>query len=406
MRIVIVALRRLSANGICTQAVISEFVRRGHEIVWVCNRESESPTPQECVEFYEVEPRWVDAALARHPDDGLARKTVVAVNRMGMLRSVSSWPLVSHSYARRVSEAVNVACVDADVVVGTYTQIDALIAAHEAKLRYPRVRYIAWFLDSFTGGHGPRFLSSEQVEVRGKCWNRELLDNADAVVAMESSRAFHEGHCIDEPWYGKLKFLDLPLFDSGKAKDSDSPCANPELAKTIAYAGSFPAGIRSPKFFLDVISHLPNVPLRIIFAGDSSNTALNDAALHDSRIEVRGRIPHDEALELLRSADFVLSLGNRMSNMTPSKVFEYMALRKPIIATYPIDNEPSFPYLNRYGDVLLLDERGDSIAAAEELRTFLDAFHTPASSADLENMFWNNTPSAFCDFVESLGDTK
>ena len=250
MKIVIVALQRLSANGICAQAVVSELVRRGHEVVWVCNRELESPERQDGVEFLEVEPRWVDAALARHPGDSTAHKAVVTINRIGMLRSVGTWPLVSKSYSRRVTKAVCEACADADVVVGVYTQIDALIAAHEAKARNPRLHYLAWFLDSFAGGYGPRFLSAEQVEEHGKRWDRELLSNADAAVAMESARGFHEAHCTDEPWFGKVRFLDLPLLDlHGAIGCVDDPAA-PESTRTIVYAGSLPKGVRSPGFFL------------------------------------------------------------------------------------------------------------------------------------------------------------
>lgn len=57
MKIVIAALQRLSANGICAQAVVSELVRRGHEVVWVCNHEFESHDRQDGVEFREIDPR-------------------------------------------------------------------------------------------------------------------------------------------------------------------------------------------------------------------------------------------------------------------------------------------------------------------------------------------------------------
>ena len=143
-----------------------------------------------------------------------------------------------------------------------------------------------------------------------------------------------------------------------------------------------------------------------MFVGDASNDELNEAAARDRRIEVVGRMPHDKAVALLRSADFVLTLGNRLDNMTPSKVFELMALRKPIVATCPIENEPSLPYLERYGDALILDERRDPAEAAARLHAFIRASHEPPSAEELEKTFWNNTPSAFCDLIESLGENR
>lgn len=402
MKIVVVALQSLSANGLCAKAVINELTKRGHDVVWVCNREDSDSSDLPSAYYVRIKPRCIDILLARFEGNRLATKIAIAVNRVGMLRALRSWPLISKRYSKRVSRAVAAASLDADVVIGAYTQIDAIIASHEAKKGNPRLRFIAWYLDSFTGGYGPRFLDAEEIEQRGKRWNRQLLENADAVVAMESSRRFHEEHCCDEPWFDKLRFLDLPLLDINETLGLPLN-AEPSKTKIIVYAGTLPEGIRSPEFFINVLSFIPDESIRVLFVGDETNRTLIEARAKDGRIEMRGRVPHKEASRLLASADFLLTLGNRLANMTPSKIFEYMALRKPIIATYPIDSEPSLPYLERYGDALLLDERGDPSAAAAQLVGYLDADHEPISFDELKTRFWNNTPSAFCDLVETIG---
>lgn len=402
MKIVVVALQSLSANGLCAKAVIDELTKRGHDVVWVCNREVSDSSDLPSVYYVRIKPRCIDILLARFEGNRMATKIAIAVNRVGMLRALRSWPLISKRYSKRVSRAVAAASLNADVVIGTYTQIDAIIASHEAKKSNPRLRFIAWYLDSFTGGHGPRFLDAEEIEQRGKRWNRQLLENADAVVAMESSRRFHEEHCCDEPWFDKLRFLDLPLLDINETLGLPLN-AEPSKTKIIVYAGTLPEGIRSPEFFINVLSFIPDESIRVLFVGDETNRTLIEARAKDGRIEMRGRVPHKEASRLLASADFLLTLGNRLANMTPSKIFEYMALRKPIIATYPIDSEPSLPYLERYGDALMLDERGDPSTAAAQLVGYLDADHKPISFDELKTKFWNNTPSAFCDLVETIG---
>lgn len=402
MKIVVVTLQRLSANGICASAVIKELLRRGHKIVWVCNREPTAPTSTENLKFVQVDSRWIDYQLARYGHHPFVKKILITINRLGMLRSLRSWPLVSKRYSRRVSEAVAAASLDADVVIGTYTQIDAIIAAHEAKKNNPRLHFIAWYLDSFTGGHGPRFLDAKDIEWRGKRWNRKLLANADAVVAMESSKTFHEEHCSDELWFSKLQFLDLPLLDLSASSNSRS-VSGIDGMKTIVYAGTLPEGIRSPEFFLKVLRFIPDESLRVLFVGEESNHTLMEASALDERIEIRGRVAHEEVASLLASADYLLTLGNRLANMAPSKIIEYMAFRKPIIATYPINEEPSISYLKRYGDVLMLDERGDPSVAAERLIDYFQADHKPISDEELKNKFWNNTPAAFCDLIEITG---
>lgn len=402
MKIVVAVLQSFSANGLCARAVIDELMRRGHEVTWVCNREIDDSASLPFVDYVRIRPRSIDYLLAHFEGNRLATKIAIAVNRVGMLRALRSWPLISKRYSKRVSRAVADASLDADVVIGAYTQIDAVVAAHEAKKANPGLCFIAWYLDSFTGGHGPRFLDAEEIERRGKLWNRQLLENADAVVAMESSRGFHEEHCRDEPWFGKLRFLDLPLLTINETFDLQ-PIVGSNKTRTIVYAGTLPEGIRSPKFFIDVLSFIPDKSLRVLFVGDETNHILINARARDGRIEVQGRVAHKEVLRLLASADYLLTLGNRLANMTPSKIFEYMAFRKPIIATISIDSEPSLPYLERYGDALMLDERGDPSLAAAQLVGFLDADHEAISFDELKTSFWNNTPSAFCDLVETLG---
>lgn len=196
MKIVVVVLQSLSANGLCAKAVIDELTKRGHDVVWVCNREITDSGDLPSAYYVRIKPRCIDNLLARFEGNRLATKIAIAVNRVGMLRALRSWPLISKRYSKRASRAVAAASFDADVVIGAYTQIDAIIASHEAKKGNPRLRFIAWYLDSFTGGHGPRFLDAEEIEQRGKRWNRQLLENADVVVAMESSRRFHEEHCL------------------------------------------------------------------------------------------------------------------------------------------------------------------------------------------------------------------
>lgn len=402
MKIVVVVLQSLSANGLCAKAVIDELAKRGHDVVWVCNREITDSGDLPSAYYVRIKPRCIDNLLARFEGNRLATKIAIAVNRVGMLRALRSWPLISKRYSKRASRAVAAASFDADVVIGAYTQIDAIIASHEAKKGNPRLRFIAWYLDSFTGGHGPRFLDAEEIEQRGKRWNRQLLENADVVVAMESSRRFHEEHCCDEPWFDKLRFLDLPLLDINETLELRSS-AESSKTKFIVYAGTLPEGIRSPEFFIKVLSFIPDESIRVLFVGDETNHALIEACRKDGRIEMRGRVPHEEVSRIFLSADYLLTLGNRLANMTPSKIFEYMAYRKPIIATYPIDSEPSLPYLERYGDALMLDERGDPSEAAAQLVGYLDADHEPISFDELKTRFFNNTPSAFCDLVETIG---
>lgn len=403
MKVVMIALQRTSANGICAHAIAKELARRGHSVVWVCNEEMEPPSAEQGISYEFVRPRIADAALSRWSGGGDPRRiATVFLNRVKMAATFRSWPLISKRYSRRVTRAALAASQGADVVVGVYTQIDALVAAHAVKSKMPGVRYIAYFLDSFGGGHCPRFLSQEGVRKRAQEWCCRLLGNADGVVAMESSRRFHERYTTGEPYYRMITYLDLPLLDLNRSAGISG--VGGQGVKTIVYAGTLPAEIRSPKYFLDILQIGNLGDIHVVFIGDESNRNLNEAAAHDERIEVLGRMEHERVASYLRDADYLLTLGNAISSMTPSKIFEYMSYQKPIIATYPIEDEPSLPYLTRYGDALLLDERADPEEGARRLREYLSRPHEQIPRDELREKFWSNTPSAFCDLVERIGE--
>lgn len=48
-------------------------------------------------------------------------------------------------------------------------------------------------------------------------------------------------------------------------------------------------------------------------------------------IKILGKVPRDTALELLSSADVLININNSTELMTPSKIIEYIATRRPII---------------------------------------------------------------------------
>lgn len=405
MKVLLIALQRSSANGICAHAVASELVKRGNKVVWICNKEEGEPKVESGIKHIYVKPRLADAALNRwQRSEDLRRKAAVVLNRIKMAITFRSWPLVSKRYSERVKRAALKASADVDVVIGVYTQIDALIAAHAAKKKYPGIRFVAYFLDSFAGGHCPRIFTPDGVRERAQRWCRRLLDNADEIVVMESARCFHERYTASEPYYTRIQYLDLPLLNPER-EDSRIESKRTEK-KTIVYAGTLPAGIRSPDFFLNVMGSEMLKDLNAIFIGDESCSVLNEAAEMDERIQVLGKMEHEEVAKYLESADFLLSLGNKISNMTPSKIFEYMSYRKPIVATYPIDEDSSLDYLKCYGDVLLLDERSSPIEASRRLRSFLDKQHEAISREALESRFRNNTPSAFCEVIDKNGEQK
>ena len=112
-------------------------------------------------------------------------------------------------------------------------------------------------------------------------------------------------------------------------------------------------------------------------------------------------ISHEAAIDLIKSGEVLLNLGNANPNLVPSKIFEYMSMGKPIISTYCSDEDTSLVYLKNYPNVLLIDERNeDYFAVAEELKKFLlNCNLVKIDTDELEKIFFNNMPESVVQYL-------
>ena len=391
-----------SANGICCSSVMKACAKSGYNVL--CLTEHSSHYSDDTVNFFYVTPRFYQCVFTFLKKVKYGRPLLnginIFLNKFLLMLAVPIWPLVSPLYSYRLYKKTLNLCLKEkiDIVVPIYTQIDTLIAAHFVKKRIPEIKYIPYFLDALSGGYGPRCFSKEWTIRRGLKWERILLNNADKIIAMESSRRHHELYSINEPYFNQFVFLDLPLFNLNVTKsDKSGDCL------TIAYVGTLPKGIRSPQFIVNVLSKIKLNKFRFVFVGEKNNRILNMISAVDKRFVIVGRISHNEANEKIRQADVLINIGNTNENMTPCKIFEYMSMGKKIISTYPIENEPSLFYLRNYTKSLLLDEkRCDYDRLADEVVSFAYKEDDDFDVESLKKVFFKNTPQAFVSVLNEM----
>ena len=78
-----------------------------------------------------------------------------------------------------------------------------------------------------------------------------------------------------------------------------------------------------------------------------------------------------------------------------------MAYGKPIISTYSIPNEACIPYLRRYPESLLIDEKNEEIdtLANSIVQFVLKTRNRSISIDEIYTQFSNNLPEAFINKV-------
>lgn len=405
MNILLLVTELNSANGICAQGVMREMVSRGDTVYCLTNQEKHCGL-NKAIRYYYVKPRLVYRLLNGSGNRKIEKTIGLFLNKVKLAISYPTWPLISQSYARRIYRAAKAICKEnnIDMIIPIYTQIDTLIAANRIKTEMPDIRYIPYFLDSLSGGYGPKCFSKEWVICRGIKWEKKLLPLADKIIMMESSRSHYEKYCAEESYFKKIIFLDLPLISQPKeiiAQKQDSDIIE------LLYIGSIPAHIRNPEPFLKVFQQTKNERYRLSIVGTSTcGGVLSEYAESDSRIILGNPISHDEAMKRVADAAILVNFGNNIKEMTPSKIFEYMSYGKPIISTMPISDEPSVKYLQHYSISYLLKYNDvDYEYEAAKLEEWIDkSIGKRIDFVMIEALFLKNTPTHFYNVVIERSD--
>ena len=391
-----------SANGICAEKIAKELKKQGHNVCIISCNENKGNT-----DFKNIDK--IDVFYANY----LYKQQKTTFSKVWRY---AKWllpsPLPTTQVKSRTQAIVNVAEKvikqnNIDTVICIHLPIETLIAGTILKERFPSISYVAYMLDSLSGGFLPKFLPGEFCRKKKINWENDLLDNFDRIILMRSSKDHHEASSINSSWYKKSVYSDIPMLEAKSV--SSLPKTSDKI--NMVFAGTLADGIRTPYHFLKLLSEVNNLDISFSYAGvNKCNNELLNAAVESCKeksnltITSLGLLKHSEAIDLIERSDFLINFGNTVPTMVPSKIFEYMSYRKPIISTYSIDNEPCLAYLRKYPCALLIDERETDLKAqAKLLEDFILQNRDAQITYDnIKTIFPENTPAAFVDALKDL----
>ena len=405
---------RASANGLCVTNVVEYLKSQGHSITVLSNKhiDGDGYENENGVEIYRVKQRLFFRIKEYIALNGNKRPLIckllsgiaTILNKIQLFFMSSFWPVVSPMTNRRFRNTAMTLQKknNYDVVVSIYTPIEALLAGYEVKKSFTSVKFIPYFLDSMSGGYGPKFFSKRTIINRGLKIERKLYSLADSVFLMKSS----EEHQLKyNGQYGyKMNFLDIPMLLS-RSKNKSLNSNMPSSLCKMLFVGSISSKIRNPKTLIDALLQVESQNFVCEFIGNiDCIDDFSELKVHmGERLIFTGFMDHDKLEEKIAESDILLNIGNLIPNMVPSKIFEYMSYLKPIISTYDISNEPSATYLRQYPLALLLSKDTAPKENAEKIAQFIHEIHNAQLDyAMLEKQFYLNTPKAFADTLKKV----
>lgn len=376
-----------SASGVCVKRIASEFRRNGDQL-WII---TESPIDRE-------DKYIITIGNNKRYKNKFAR----ILHRIKTLLLYPIWPrqrlFLYHRLYNASKEFIITRKIDAIICV--YNSVEALMVGHRIKTENPRILYIPYFLDALYGGQKPYFMSETCKKRKALRVERRLLDNADQIIMMTPSKYAYERDNIQPKYLEKTIFLDIPLFCPIPYALSHKRYF-PKDTINLFYCGSMPNNIRNPKALVEIFTRINDDKYHLYIAGPTDyDKLLVEASSRCNRIHLLGIISYEEAQVRIKEADILVNIGNTLSYMVPSKIFEYISYGKRIISTYRIKDDPCITYLNKYQNSLLINETDDYHKSAQLIVKFF------MSTCDYCNtnleVFYNNTPKAFYDCIKRL----
>ena len=148
----------------------------------------------------------------------------------------------------------------------------------------------------------------------------------------------------------KLVELEHPMITNRVS----APDNNKEI--TLIYAGGLDKKQRNPTnliIFLKKINLHINIKL-VIYSYGNTQKILNGFSKDNNFITTNNAIDSLSLEKEISKSNFIITIGNKESDIVPSKIFDCLSTGKPILHFSQVEDDPYFDYLERYNNSLIL----------------------------------------------------
>lgn len=178
----------------------------------------------------------------------------------------------------------------------------------------------------------------------------ECFGNVDWVFTTAPLYNQYTNHVSYAAVSGRISPLEFPIVKEASVT-ADSPITFDKDYINITFAGMLDDNFRNPKLILETVEKLIlcNDKIKLHFIGTNISRTLNSyLEKYPDNIFHYKPVPPQQAFAALADSDFLLNISNNISNMVPSKIFDYFSMGKPIVNIQKIPNCPARKYMDSY----------------------------------------------------------
>ena len=273
-----------------------------------------------------------------------------------------------------------------DVVVAVQSPLETVEAVCQLKRKYPELKTIIYDVDTASncsmGILERRFANFYLNKVYR--WEKRVFASADLIIHL----AQHRNHFSQKQYsrfLNKTLFQEVPLLKCDIVPES----RNENQPISFLYSGSFYRKFRSPHLITNLMDSICEKEVCNVsyYVNREFYPMLSEKYANIQNVCVSGYVPEQKLKEIIRNTDFLLSLGNKDSEMFPSKTVQYVAARKPIIHVYQSEKDPVIPFLENYPDKLLIDASSDFNENCRKILTFIQEERPAIAVEDIQKWY-------------------
>ena len=241
-----------------------------------------------------------------------------------------------------------------DAILTVCSPFQAHLAGAKFKESHPDVRFCAYTVDPYaSSSRVVPFFRQYKDFVK---LERMASSKPDCLFLSE------EAMNMRQDLYGGLSNCMALPYLLPESKDIEGNAFDNSHVHCV-YAGSFYKTIRNPEYMLKMFSALGDGELILHLYSAGCYDVVKKYADKNPRIKVHGYVSQEELQKVYASCDFLIGVGNAMNDFLPSKTYEYLSLKRPIVFFNPsgFHNQvlESYPHSLQISDDTPIDEAVD-----------------------------------------------
>lgn len=345
-----------SAVGRCQGNLADEMVKEGYQVTVIAQRTEAGEKSRDVYQGQNLIRVATKIQLLQLRSKELGDQVKLRFLRYRRIcKAILSASSLRRDVVKTYVDALDMLPFVPDMIIPTCLPFESIIAALDYKKNHAECKVVPVLYDMFAQSRRLQYFDWNQRLKRKANMELEwrVLTESDQVLHMSSWTGYVEANYPD--LQGKLKEIEHPLIVCPK---SNCVMGYDRTKVNFVYTGVVDKEICSPSFAIGFLNHLSE-SLDILvhfYTLGSAEQMVEDASKAAACMIAHGQVDHQTAHSAMVSADFLVSIGNTVSNQFPSKVFDYMSTGKPILHFVQSPEDPVIEVLKKYPLSLCIDQ--------------------------------------------------